>query len=184
LSAANGRNLTFDLSELGVEAGAIVQIEEVSDRALAEVTHRIVVGDDLRVNVPQDSESVLLLSVPRTAPDQVVTLTASDDATVLDGSASSTNFGSSRDLFVRNVNDGPDGRAVGLVQFDTQTITPDTAVERAVLQLHGEINEGNAEYVTTHVFGIVGDDFDESSITFDTTNNLETNFGTVTEMQT
>ena len=178
----SGRNLTFDLSELGVEAGAIVQIEEVSDRALAEVTHRIVVGDDLRVNVPQDSESVLLLSVPRTAPDQVVTLTASDDATVLDGSASSTNFGSSRDLFVRNVNDGPDGRAVGLVQFDTQTITPDTAVERAVLQLHGEINEGNAEYVTTHVFGIVGDDFDESSITFDTTNNLETNFGTVTEI--
>ncbi len=180
-TSANGRNLTFDLSELGVEAGAIVQIEEVSEGNLAEVTHRFVVDESLQISVNQESESVLLLSVPRTAPDQLLTLTATDDATVRAGSDLNTNAGDSSNLFVRNVADGPDGRAVAVLGFDT-TAAQGSAIERAVLQLNGEIDEGDADFVTAHVYGIIGDDYDESTITFATTNNLGETLGGATEI--
>jgi len=65
------RNLTFDLSALGVETGAIVQIEEVSPGNIAEVTQRIPLPANGRVSVEQTGESVMLVSV------------STDDATVL-----------------------------------------------------------------------------------------------------
>ena len=175
------RTLTFDLAALRVQPGSIVQIEEVSEGNLAEVTQRFVVPSDFRINVQQTGESVLLLSVPRTVPDQILTLTATDDATVRAGNNINNNAGSSNNIFVRNVTDGPNGRAVGLVQFDATDIG-DSTVERAVLQLHGEVNEGNAQFVTTHVYGIVGDDWDEDTITWATTDNLLESTGTVTEI--
>ena len=166
------RSLEFDLSSLGVQPGAIVQIEEVSNGNLAEVTQRFVVPENLRISVDQQRESVLLVSVPRTAPDRVLTLSASDDTTVRAGNNLNLNSGGSNNLFVRNVTDGPNGRAVGLLQFDTSAIEGDE-VERAVLQLHGEIDEGNAQFVTAHVYAIFGDDFDEDVTTWATTNNLD-----------
>ncbi|WP_186775604.1 PEP-CTERM sorting domain-containing protein [Rubripirellula tenax] len=179
-SSSQNRSLTFDLSALGVEPGAIVQIEEVSEGKMAEVTHRIVVPSDMMINVDQASESVLLLSVPRTAADHLVDLTASVDATVRAGNNINSNAGSSDNIFVRNVADGPDGRSVGLIQFDTTGITEVVAVERAVLQLHGEISEGSEEFVTAHVYGIIGDEWDETTITWGMTDNLGESTGTAT----
>lgn len=176
------RNLTFDLSSLGVQPGAIVQIEEVSEGNLAEVTQRFVVPNNLQISVDQPGESVLLLSVPSTAPDQLLTLTATDDATVRAGNNLNNNAGTSSNIFVRNVTDGPNGRAVGLIQFDTSAVDSSSNVERVVLQLHGEVDEGNADFVTTHVYGIVGNNWDESTITWGTTDNLLETTGTVTEI--
>ncbi|QDS97008.1 CBM96 family carbohydrate-binding protein [Adhaeretor mobilis] len=180
--ATQSRSLTFDLSDLNVQPGAIVQIEEVSEGNLAEVTQRSVVTNSLQIDVEQSPESVLLVSVPRTAPDQTLALTATDDATVRAGNNLSNNAGSSNNLYVRNVTNSPNGRAVGLVQFDTSAVDSSSVVEQAVLQLHGEINEGDAEFVTAHVYGIVGDNWDESSITWAMTNNLFETTGTVTEI--
>ena len=69
------------------------------------------------------------------------------------------NTGSSNNVFVRNiVNDTNDsgGRAVGLLQFDISAIGNDL-VDRAVIQVNGEVDQGNADFVVTHVFGIRGD---------------------------
>lgn len=167
------RNLTFDLSALGVAAGAIVQVEEVSLGNIAEVTQRIALPSNGLVNLVQERESVLLISVAESAGSTLV-LPPTDDATVRSANSSDNNFGDSNNIFVRNIvnaaNDAS-GRAVGLLQFDVSAIGNDL-VHRAVIEVNGEVNEGNAEFVTTHVYGITGDDWDQDSVTWDDVNNL------------
>ena len=183
-SSGTDRNIAFDLSELGIETGAMVQIEEVAEGHLAEVTFRLPLPSNGIVSFEQERRSVLLLSVPRTAADQQVTLTATDDATLRAGSNSDNNFNGSNNIFVRNVADaeGAGGRAAGVIQFDGSSLTDSTAVERALLRVHGEINEGRsqAEFVITHVYGITGDDWDADSINWDDANNLADSNGGAT----
>ena len=85
------------------------------------------------------------------------------------------NADSSNSVFVRNIvndtNTPPNGRAVGLLQFDISAIGNDL-VDRAIIQVNGEVNEGNADFVVTHVFGIRGDDWDEDTVTWNDVNNL------------
>ena len=178
--STNDRSLTFDVSELGIEAGAIVQIEEVSEGNVAEVTNRFVVPTDRQISVEQSGQSVVLLSVPKTASDTVLELTATSDATVRAGSNSGNNTGDGNNISVRNITDSADAqrRAVGLLEFDTSAIE-NLLLDRAVLELRGEIDEGSADFVTTHLFAITGDDFDEDTIVWDDVNNLLTSDGDV-----
>ena len=85
------------------------------------------------------------------------------------------NADSINNVFVRNIvndtNTPPNGRAVGLLQFDISAIGNDL-VDRAIIQVNGEVNEGNADFVVTHVFGIRGDDWDEDTVTWSDVNNL------------
>ena len=173
------RSLTFDVSSLGIPVGAIALVEEVSEGKLAEVTNRIPVSANGQISVEQDGRSVLLLSIPKTVPEAVLELTPTDDATVRAGRNSDNNFGDSNNVFVRNVTAGPDGRSVGLLQFDTSQIG-DASINRAVLEVYGEVDEGNADFVTTHVFVVRGDQWDEDSIVWDDVNNLLDSQGTAT----
>ena len=121
----------------------------------------------------QSRESVLLLSVAETAADSLLTLSPTDDATVRAGTGNQ-NAGSSNNVFVRNIvnaTNTSNGRAVGLLQFDLSQIGNDL-VGRAVIEVNGEIDEGNPQFVTTHVFGIRGDDWDEDTVTWNDVNNL------------
>jgi len=155
--SSSDRDLTFDLSSLGIETGAIVQVEEVSDGNIAEVTERIPLPSNGRV------DAFSSISLPPT-----------DDATVRAGNGNQ-NAGSSSNIFIRNiVNDtnASNGRSVGLLQFDISDIGNDL-VGRAVIQVNGEVNEGNADFVTTHVYGIRGDDWDEDTIVWNDVNNLQ-----------
>ena len=166
------RDLTFDLSALNVQTGSIVQIEEVSEGNIAEVTQRIPMPANGRISVEQTRESVLLISVSETA-HSLLTLTPTDDATVRAGNGNQT-AGSSNNVFVRNIvntTNASNGRAVGLLQFDISAIGNDL-VDRAVIEVNGEIDEGNADFVTTHVFGVRGDDWDEDTVTWNDVNNL------------
>ena len=180
-SNGSDRSLTFNFSSLGIPAGVIVQVEEVSEGNLAEVTDRIPLPANGQIDVVLDRESVMLLSIPRTAPEAVLELAPTDDATVRAGNNSDNNFGGSSNVFVRNVTAGPDGRSVGLLQFDASQVGGAT-VKRAVLQVHGDIDEGNPEFVTTHVFVIRGDQWDEDSIVWDNVNNLSDTQGSVTNI--
>ncbi len=166
------RNLTFDLSALNIETGAIVQIEEVSTGSIAEVTQRLPLPSNGQIAFQQSAESVALISVSEAAGN-LVALQPTDDATVRAGTGGS-NAGSSNNIFVRNiVNDTnlSNGRAVGLLQFDISSIGNDL-VDRAVIQVNGDVDEGNADFVTTHVFGIRGDDWDQDTVTWNDVNNL------------
>ena len=180
-SSSSDRDLTFDASALGIEAGAIVQIEEVSVGNIAEVTNRFVIPANRQISVTQSRESVLLISIPKTASDSVLTLTPTDDATVRAANNSNNNFGDSENVFVRNVAAAADagGRSVGLLQFDTSTVV-NSQLNRAVVEVFGEVNEGNADSVTTHLYAIRGaGDWDETTITWDQVDNLADSTGNV-----
>ena len=178
--STNDRSLTFDASDLGIEAGAIVQIEEVSEGNIAEVTDRFVVPSDGLISVDQSGRSVVLLSVPKTASDTVLELTATSDATVRAGSNSGDNTGDGNNISVRNITDSSNAqrRAVGLLEFDTSAIE-NLLLDRAVLELRGEIDEGSADFVTTHLFAVTGADFDEETVTWDSVSNLLSSDGDV-----
>ena len=186
-SSGTDRNLAFDLSALGIETGAMVQIEEVAEGHLAEVTLRVPLPSNGIISFEQERESVLLLSVARTAADQEVTLTPTVDATVRSGNSSDNNLNGSNNINVRNVRSaaGVNGRAAGLIQFDGSSITSSTAVERAVLRVHGEISEGSSatDHVITHVYGIFEDDWaanNGNDVTWDSVNNLAVSLGDAT----
>jgi hypothetical protein len=167
------RNLTFNLSAFNIETGAIVQIEEVSDGNIAEVTHRIPLPASGLITFEQSRESVALISVSEVAATSLA-VAPTDDATVRAANNSDNNFGDSNNIFVRNiVNSTSDasGRSVGLLQFDIPDLGNDL-IDRAVIEVNGEVNEGNADYVTTHVFAVQGDDWDQDTITWDDVNNL------------
>ena len=173
--STSDRTLTFNLSSLGIETGSIVQIEEVSEGSIAEVTQRIPLPADGRITFEQSGESVALLSVSQVALN-LLEVAPTDDATVRSANNSNRNFGDSNNVFVRNVvnaNGDAGGRSVGLLQFDVSAIGTNP-VGRAVIEVNGEVNEGNANFVTTHVYGITGDDWDEDTVTWDDVNNLLT----------
>ena len=167
------RTLTFNLSSLNIETGAIVQIEEVSEGNIAEVTQRIPIQPSGQITFQQSRESVVLISVPEEA-GSLLTITPTDDATVRSSNNSNKNYGGSNNIYVRNVvnpNNDAGGRSVGLLQFDVSGIG-NNLVDRAVIEVNGEVDEGNADFVTTHVFAISGDDWDQDNITWDAVNNL------------
>lgn len=164
------RSLQVDLSAWGVEPGAVVQVEEVREGSLAEITQRITVPGNQTISVSQDGQSVLLLSVPRTTPGDVLTIAPTDDAMVKAANNAHKNYGGSDNLTVKNVADSPNGRNASLIKFDTTGIG-DSEIERAVLQLYGE-NLGSDAYATAHVYGVLDDDWSELSVTWDSTANL------------
>ena len=179
--STNNRSLTFDLSALGVDDGVMVQVEAVTEGSIAEVVDRFPIPADRLINVAQDRRSVVLISVPNSAPVSAMTLTPINDATVRAGNNSNSNFGDSENVFVRNVTAGPNGRSVGLLEFDTSQIGS-SVVRRAVIEVHGEVNEGPADFVTTHVFAIRGDSWDENTITWNGVDNLLDSQGEATEI--
>ena len=171
--SSSDRTLTFNLSSLNLETGSIVQVEEVSEGNIAEVTQRIPLPANGQITLEQERESVVLISVSEDARN-LLDIEPTDDATVRSANNSDNNFGSSNNVFVRNiVNSTGDagGRSVGLLQFDVSALG-NVPVGRAVIEVNGEVNEGNAEFVTTHVYGISGDDWDQDTVTWDDVNNL------------
>jgi len=167
------RTLTFNLSSLNIETGAIVQVEEVSEGNIAEVTQRIPIPANGQITFEQTRESVVLLSVSEVA-GSLLDIAPTDDATVRSANNSNRNFGDSNNVFVRNIvnaNDDASGRSVGLLQFDVSGFENDL-VGRAVIEVNGEVDEGNAEFVTAHVFAISGDDWDQDNVTWNDVNNL------------
>jgi len=167
------RTLTFNLSSLNIETGAIVQVEEVSEGNIAEVTQRIPIPANGQITFEQTRESVVLLSVSEVA-GSLLDIAPTDDATVRSANNSNRNFGDSNNVFVRNIvnaNDDASGRSVGLLQFDVSGFENDL-VGRAVIEVNGEVDEGNAEFVTAHVFAISGDVWDQDNVTWNDVNNL------------
>ena len=169
------RNLQINLSAWGIESGVIAHVEEVAQGHLAEITARIAVPANQTIAVTQAPESVLLISVPATQPDNQLFLSPTDDAMVKAANNGNSNFGTSDNLTVKNVADGPNGRNVSFVKFDTSMIGSST-IERATLQLRGE-NLGTDEFAIAHVYVIENDEWTESTITFNNAPNLADTVG-------
>ena len=173
------RQLEVDMSAWGVRQGAIAQIEEVSQSHLVEVTAQIRVPSNRRIRFGQPAKSAVLVSVPKTAAKKLLELTATQNTTVSGGQTSKSNGKVGESLTVRNSATSPADRMVSYIQFDTSKVGS-LSVDRAVLQLHAQ--DGSVNPGIVHVYGINGDDWNETDLTWETAVNLDDTAGKVDEI--
>lgn len=177
--ATVARSLTINLASWGITPGARAIIEEVSADRHGEVSQIVSVPANSIISLTQPSQSVFLVSVPKTAPTYVRTLGATDDAIVNSGTNANANFGTSPHLFAKNDAVDPAARNVTFIKFNTGSLA-NSAVEQAVLQVFGE-NTGTDASVIAHVYGIADDNWNESTITWNNAPNLKDSLGTAVD---
>jgi hypothetical protein len=173
LSANEGtaaRTLTINLSSWGIAPGARVIVQEVSADRQGEISQIVTVPVGGIINLTQPAQSVFLVSVPKKAPTSVLSLSATDDAIVKAGANANLNFGTSGSLFAKNDAVDPSARNVTFIKFNTGSLV-NSDVQQAVLQLWGQ-NDGSASQVIAHVYGLTNDNWNESTITWNTAPNL------------
>lgn len=170
-ASEKSRELNVDLSGWGVRPGAVAQVEEVSEGHLAEVTLLQVVSRNRQIRFQQPKQSVILVSVTKTAAQKKLALTATDDAVVTAGDQASKNDGRGKTLTVKNSARRAEDRSVSYLKFDMSEIGS-LSVDRAVLKLHVD-QPGNNGGAIAHVYGLDDDDWGESKITWENSANLK-----------
>ncbi len=173
--ATSSRPLAINFSAWGIAPGAVAVVEEVSADRHGEVSQVVTVPANGMLNLTQPAQSVFLVSVPKAAPTYVRTLTATDDAMVKAGTNANSNYGSSPNLFAKNDAADPAARNVSFIKFDTGSINND--VQQAIFQVNG-LNAGSASQVIAHVYGIADNNWNESTITWNTAPNLNASLST------
>jgi hypothetical protein len=109
-----------------------------------------------------------------------VTLGAVDDATVSAGAGAASNFGASPNLMAKNDPASASARSVTFIKFDAGELEL-ASVEQAILRVFGE-NDGSADQVLTHVYGLVADGWNEETITWDNAPNLSAAAGAANDV--
>lgn len=178
--ASSPRELNLDLNSLGIPTGARAIIEEVSSVSHGEVHAMVEVPASGIISLTQPEQSVFLVTVPDSLPTYSATLGATDDAMVKSGSNSSKNYGTSQNLFAKNEPTNPNARNVSFIKFDLGDIDSQ-GVDQAILRVFGE-NAGTASEVITHVYGIMDDDWDDATITWNTAPNLGDGLGAMNDI--
>jgi len=169
------RPLSINASSWGIAPGARVIVEEVSADRHGEVSQILTMPANGLLSLTQPAQSVLLFSIPKTAPTYVRTLNATDDAMVKAGSNANENYGTSPNLFIKNSVDTPGARNVTFIKFNTGSILT-SEIEQAVLQVYGE-NQGTDTKVIAHVYGIANDNWNELTINWNNAPNLAASLG-------
>lgn len=178
--ATGSRSVTLNLSSWNVQPGAVAIVEEVSATSHGEVRQVVTVPQNGVLTLNQPAQSVLLVSIPQEAPAYRVTLSATDDAMVKAGANATGNFGTSPNLFAKNEPTNAAARNVSFAKFDLGAI-PIDSVEQAVLRVYGE-NDGSADQVIAHVYGIVDDAWSETTINWNNAPNLAVGDGTINDI--
>jgi hypothetical protein len=168
--AVDARTLSVNTTSWGIPVGARAIVEEVSADRQGEVRQIVTVPASGILTLSQPAQSVFLVSIPKKAPTYVVSLGATDDAMVKAGTNANSNFGTSGSLFAKNDAADPAARNVSFVKFNTGSIAT-SEVQQAVLQLWGQ-NVGSASQVIAHVYGLTNDNWNDSTITWNTAPNL------------
>jgi hypothetical protein len=177
--ASTSAAVNLNVSNWGIAPGTIVTVEEVSSERHGEVRQLIQTPASGQISLTQPGQSVFLITVPEMAPGYRVTLGATDDANVKAGLSGGNNYGASPNLYAKNEPTNPEARNVTFIKFDLGAL--DSAhVEQAVLRVFGEDDGSDPlAHVIAHVYGIAGDAWDESTITWDNAPNLAASTGTV-----
>lgn len=178
--AGSSQTLNLDLNALGVPVGTRVIVEEVSSESHGEVHAVVDLPPSGIVSLTQPGQSVFLVTVPDSLPTYTATLGSTDDAMVKSGSNSSVNYGTSQNLFAKNDPTNPNARNVSFIKFDMGDIDSQ-GVDQAILRVFGE-NAGSASDVITHVYGILDDDWDDATITWNTAPNLNDGLGSMDDI--
>lgn len=174
------RSINLNVNSWNVAQGAVAIVEEVSSTSQGEVRQLIRVPASGILTLTQPAQSVLLVSIPEQAPAYRVTLGATDDAMVKAGTNANANFGASSNLFAKNEPLNAAARNVSFTKFDLGSIPVDS-VEQAVLRYYGE-NDGSADQVIAHVYGILDDAWSESTINWNNAPNLGAANGSISDV--
>ncbi len=180
--AVSSRSLDLNLSGWGLTPGTYLTVEEVSGESHGELRRLVQVPASGQISLDQPAESVLLVTAPDTAPAYRVTLGATDDAMVKAGGNAADNFGTSPNLYAKNDPAAAQAgaRNVSFIKFGMGEIGA-SSVEQAILRVHGE-NDGSNATVITHVYGLLSDNWDEETITWNNAPNLKDSLGVVDDI--
>jgi hypothetical protein len=166
-------DVTFDVSAWNLPAGQRGLFEEVSDtlaggvRALATVTNNQIEAGT------QGANSVWLLTLPARPQSPVLTVVATEDAMVQDGTNKSANYGSNAVCWVRNNSTNAAGRSAAFVKFHLPVIyKPD--IQFALLTVRAAMTIG-ATNAQAHVYGLTNNAWSQSNLTWTTAPNLAQN---------
>ena len=162
-------------------SGAVVLVEEVSHSRLAEVTQIIKVPASHTVKLRQPPQSVWLVTVFDKAPGAELTRKPDADSTVRAGKHAAKNHGGLPDLVVRNHSTSPHERSAALLRFSLAGIKL-SDVRLAVLEVNGH-NPAGGPPLTAHVYGLAGDSWQESAVTWQKAANLEATGGVVDQIR-
>jgi hypothetical protein len=161
---------TLDFTALDVAAGTSVTIEEVSAGRQGEVSQILDMPGSKSVVTTQPARSVWLVTVPKGAESRVTALTPVADAQVQGGASANTNFGSDTIMRVK-MGSTQDTNRVSYLKFDLGSLPTGIGVDRAVLQVYGR-NAGDAQILNFHVYGLISDSWQESTINWNNAPDL------------
>ena len=167
----------FDLNTWNIQPGTMVTVEEVGERFHGEVSHLVSVPPSGVISLQQNASTTWLLTVPENGPRQQLVLDVVEDTMVSAGANSNTNYGTSPDLSVRNSSTESNARDVSFMKFDLGSVST-ASIDQAILQVTAE-DTLSSNGVVTHVYGIMDDSWDESTMTWFSAPNLANSFGTV-----
>lgn len=133
-------DVEYDLSRLGLPAGALVTVETVSGARHGEVTRMLQVPEHGKFRIRQAPKSATLLTVhARPLSPQILYPVA--DATVVQGESLERNFGDSDELRVGRHSDSSRNR-IAFLKFKVPNAGE--PIERAILELQAQSVSDNA----------------------------------------
>jgi outer membrane receptor for ferric coprogen and ferric-rhodotorulic acid/sugar lactone lactonase YvrE len=162
--------LNINLSALGLPAGNLLTVEEVSDRSHGGVTARAALPADGNVALTLRPQSVALVSISTRAQaaapagGPVFAVPAIADAQLADGAARELPDGFGPDLVARSDGLTADGRRVALLKFRLPAIA--TGDMHVVLLDLFAATTGGAVFAQAHVYGLDDDNWSEDTVTW------------------
>ena len=176
-----GYDLTIDLSGWDVQPGTVISVEEVSPDHHGEVTQLATVPGSKQLSLTQLLSSVWLMTIPRGAVRQRVTLSATDDARVRNSDAASSevyadnNYGSLTRAYVGRTPESARLDYATYIKFDVGAYQA-ADVAQAIFQVTGKstnLSGGNPGPLLFHVYALTDDAWSEGAITWNNAPNLD-----------
>ncbi len=156
-------NLTIDLSTLNVLPGAPITAETVSEKSFGDVTELIQLSDTKQLSFKLTPQSVVLLTIPTQSLTKV-SISASEDATVVGGKSNNKNFGKSKSLFVELDAAQPSNNKASYIYFDLSQKNVQNA-QKVLLDLNGYVDSGDEPF-RVHVYGIPSNKWSQKNLTW------------------
>lgn len=172
-NTASAVAITSALAAWNIQAGNVVLIEEVSETSYGagKIWTKIVAGGT--VTGTQPARSAWLFTIPSLPQNPELTISASDDAQVTDGTNKGVRYGTNTSMTVRNDPASTARRSAALMKFSLPAIVHSN-VQFAVLSLTAA-TVTNLATVQAHVYGLDGNNWSQPAVTWSNAPNLKQN---------
>lgn len=154
--------LRLDLRELDLELPGLAILEEVSHVRHGTVRALVQIPESGKVDLELSPETAWHLEIPVKAP-RFAQVPVTADTTVRGGGGSAKNYGKEKKLVVKGDRFDSGKRRAAYLKFDTAGL-PMGLANKVLLRLNLSSTRPN-EVVPAHVYGVVGADWTEESLT-------------------